>query len=76
MSIYEAHGVQGDIVFPITIIEAASDSEAIDKALQDRHLQRHTCPIKLYEVPYFHTGLRAWNEDEMRFVADIKHAAA
>ena len=72
MPISEAHGVEREIVFPITIIEATSDGEAIRKALQDRHLQRRDCPIKLYQIPFYHTGLRAWRDDEMRFVADLE----
>jgi hypothetical protein len=71
--VYEAHGVSDIVgVFPITIIEAASDGETIRGAQCNRDLCGWNCPVKLYEVPFFHTGLRAWHEDEMRFVADIE----
>jgi hypothetical protein len=45
-------------VFLIDIIEAETDPEAIEKAHQSRDLKRRTCPIELYEIPYYKTGLR------------------
>jgi hypothetical protein len=75
--VYEAHGVSETVgVFLITIIKAATDEEAIRKAQHDRDLPGWKCPIKLFEVPFFYTGLRAWEKDEMRFVADIEIGGA
>ena len=71
MATYVAHGVDGEIVFPIEVIEAETDAEAIDKAHQSLYLKRRTCPLKLYQVPYYKTGMQAWREDDMRFVVDI-----
>jgi hypothetical protein len=73
--VYEAHGVDEEWgVFPITIIEAATDEEAIRKAQRDRDLPGWKCPIKLFEVPFYHTGSRPWRQDDLRFVADIELA--
>jgi hypothetical protein len=71
--VYEAHGVDDKFgVFPVTIIEAATEADAIRKAEQDEQLRGYWCPIKLFQVPFYHTGLRAWREDELRFVADVR----
>lgn len=71
MATYQAHGVEGAHTFPIEVIEAESDAEAIEKVYESLYLKRRTCPIKLYHVPYYKTGMKAWSENEMRFVTDI-----
>jgi len=71
MATYQAHGVEGEYTFPIKVIEAESDAEAIEKVYESLYLKLRTCPIKLYQVPYYKSEMRAWREDEMRFVIDI-----
>jgi len=78
MPVYEIHGIgvfnkdRGPQIFPIDIVRARSDRAASaiakGKAAMLRGWDRF---FKLYRVPYYHTGLRAWRDDELTLVCDL-----
>jgi hypothetical protein len=67
---YEVHGLRsGGSTFTVEVLDPQSQDTAIQ--LAQHYANLWNAQVKLYRVPFVHTGSAPWGQGQMHFICQI-----